>query len=75
MLEIELSNHLTVCKQINDVLIELLGILSNTWSYFPVCKSMMLDSFKIVSHKICSQIIYIYIYIYIYYICIKWIWN
>ena len=31
LFEIELFNHLTVCKQITDV--ELLGIKSNTWNH------------------------------------------
>ena len=33
MLEIELLDDLTVCKQKTDVLIELLVIHSNTWNY------------------------------------------
>ena len=40
LLEIELFDHLTVCKQVTDVLIELLVIYNNTWNHLTVCKWM-----------------------------------
>ena len=39
MSEIELFDHLTVCKQMTDV--ELLVLNSNTWKHLTECKQMI----------------------------------
>ena len=57
LLEIELFDHLSVCKYC--CLIELLMIDSNTWTHLTVYKKLSSSSFKNVINKVCLEIIYI----------------
>ena len=57
-LEIELFDHLTVCKQMTDFMILWIVIYRSTWNHLNVCKRMSLGSIKNIVNKMCLQIIY-----------------
>ena len=69
VLEIELFDCLTACKEMNDILIDFFVIHSNTWKHLSVCKRMSFGSFENVINKMFTN------HIYIWYICIKRIWH